>query len=65
MTVGIMPELDREGSSVCQFWLQAPVKQYTIRLQQTRNLPDLESPRDLRTPPSKGMNEGVNKVHRN
>ena len=53
-----MPEFDREGRAVCQFWLQAA---NTIRLSQTRELKRTQEspwgPLDSQTP-FKGRKEG-------
>ena len=48
MTVWIMPEFDREGRAVCQFWLQGGKHNVTPT---DKNLSDESHLGDLRTPP--------------
>ena len=60
MTVWIMPEFDREGRAVCQFWLQGGKHNVTL----TDKNPSYESHLgDLRTPPFR-RKEGDYKVPR-
>ena len=61
MTIGIMPESDRKGKSVCQFWLQGGKHNVTP----TDKNPSGEShPGDLLTPPPLLRKEGDYKVLR-
>ena len=53
MTIWIMPEFDREGRAVCQFWLHTHNTQYTMRIQQIRNSSDIEPPGGPSDPPLK------------
>ena len=46
MTIGIMPESDREGRAVCQFWLQGGKHNVTLT---DKNLSDESHPGDLLT----------------
>ena len=46
MIIRIMPEFDREGRAVCQFWLQGGKHNVT-----DKNLSDESHPWDLPTPP--------------
>ena len=55
MTIWIMPELDREGRTVCQFWLQSG-KHNVIPTD--KNSSDESHPGDLLTPPSLLRKEG-------
>ena len=48
MTIGIMPESDREGRAVCQFWLQGGKHNVTPT---DKNPSDESHPGDLLTPP--------------
>ena len=48
MTVWIMPEFDREGMAVCQFWLQGGKHNVTPT---DKNTSDESHLGDLRTPP--------------
>ena len=48
MTIRIMPEFDREGRAVCQFWLQGSKHNVTPT---DKNLSDESHPGDLLTPP--------------
>ena len=48
MTIWIMPELDREGRTVCQFWLQSGKHNVTPT---DKNSSDESHPGDLLTPP--------------
>ena len=48
MTTGIMPESDREGRAVCQFWLQGGKHNVTPT---DKNPSDESHPGDLLTPP--------------
>ena len=48
MTVGIMPESDRKGRAVCQFWLQDGKHNVT---RTDKNLSDESHPGDLLTYP--------------
>ena len=48
MTLWIMPEFDREGRAVCQFWLQGGKHNETPT---DKNSPDESHLGDLRTPP--------------
>ena len=48
MTIWIMPELDREGRTVCQFWLQGGKHNVTPT---DKNPSDESHPGDLLTPP--------------
>ena len=47
MTIRIMPEFDREGRAVCQFWLQGGKHNVTL----TYKNPSESHPGDLLTPP--------------
>ena len=56
MTLWIMPEFDREGRAVCQFWLQGGKHNVTP----TDKNPSGESHLgELRTPPLLGGREGT------
>ena len=46
MIIRVMPEFDREGRAVCQFWLQGGKHNVT-----DKNLSDESHPGDLPTPP--------------
>ena len=48
MTVWIMPEFDREGRALCQFWVQGGKHNVTPT---DKNLSDESHLGDLRTPP--------------
>ena len=48
MTIRIMPEFDREGRAVCQFWLQGGKHNVTPT---DKNPSDESHPGDLLTPP--------------
>ena len=48
MTIGIMPESDREGRAVCQFWIQGGKHNVTPT---DKNPSDESHPGDLLTPP--------------
>ena len=48
MTIRIMPEFDREGRAVCQFWLQGGKHNVTPT---GKNRSDESHPGELLTPP--------------
>ena len=48
MTLWIMPEFDREGREICQFWLQGGKHNVTPT---DKNPSDKSRLEDLRTPP--------------
>ena len=55
MTIGIMPESDREGRAVCQFWLQGGKHNVTPT---DKNPSDESQPGDLLRPPPFLRKEG-------
>ena len=62
MTVGIMPESDRKGRAVCQFWLQGGKHNVTPK---DKNPSDESHPGDLLTvPPTRFWKGGDYKVPR-
>ena len=61
MTVGIIPESDREGRAVCQSWLQGDKHNVTPT---DKNLSDESHPGDLLTSPPFLGKEGDYKVPR-
>ena len=60
MTIWIMPELDREGSEFCQFWLQGGIHNETPA--DKKNSSNREPSWERSPPPLQGRNEGANKV---
>ena len=62
MTVGIMPESDRKGRAVCQFWLQGGKHNVAPK---DKNPSDESHPGDLLTvPPTRFWKGGDYKVPR-
>ena len=55
MTIWIMPEFDREGRAVCQFWLQGGKHHATPT---DKNPSDESHLEDLQTPPPFRRKEG-------
>ena len=62
MTIWIIPEFDREGRAVCQFWHQGGIHSETPtdKKNEKNESPPLRPLSFL-----KGRNEGANKVPRN